>query len=392
MEQGYRYLIVGGGMAGDAAAQAIHQTDPDASIGILCAENHPPYDRPPLSKGLWKDTSEDEIWRPIQDSGAELHLGRCAASIDADKHLVVDDRGTEYGYEKLLLATGGVPRTLGIQSDRVIAYRSLDDYRHLRALAKPGARIAVVGGGFIGSELAASLAMNDCKVSLVFPEDSLGEKVYPYGLSARLDELYRSHGVELLACRMVKGGEQQGDEIRLQLDDGSSIVFDAVAAGLGIQPATALAEAAGLAVENGVVVDDCMRSSVADIFAAGDIASFPNSALGRRRVEHENAAISTGHRAGLAMAGKPDPYDELPFFYSDLFDAGYEAVGMLDARLDMAEDWVTPNHEGVVYYLDDGRVRGVLLWNVWGQVDAARALIADPGPHDADSLRGRIRG
>lgn len=392
MEHSYRYLIVGGGVAGEAAAQAIHQTDPDGSIGMLCAENHPPYDRPPLSKGLWKDASEDDIWRPVKDSGASLSLGRRAVAIDTGKRQVRDDRNDVYHYDKLLLATGGNPRTLGIQSDRVIAYRNLDDYHRLRELARPGTRIAVVGGGFIGSELAAALAINQCKVSLIFPEDSLGERVYPYGLSAHLDDLYKSHGVALVPGRMVKGGSQQGNEVQLTYDNGDGITVDAVVAGLGIQANTDLAESAGLSVDNGIVVDECMRSSVPNVFAAGDIANFPSSPLGRRRVEHENAAISTGHRAGLAMAGKPEPYAELPFFYSDLFDAGYEAVGILDARLDMAEDWITPNQEGVVYYLDDGRVRGVLLWNVWGQVEAARSLIADPGRHDADSLRGRIRG
>jgi 3-phenylpropionate/trans-cinnamate dioxygenase ferredoxin reductase subunit len=167
---------------------------------------------------------------------------------------------------------------------------------------------------------------------------------------------------------------------------------DAVVSGLGIVPDTTLAEAVGAVVDDGIHVDESLRTSVPDVFAAGDVASFPSQALGRLRVEHENAAIATGHHAGLAMAGQPQPYAELPFFYSDLFDLGYEAVGRLDSRLDIAEDWVVPNRQGVVYYLDDGRVRGVLLWNTWGQVDVARALIAEPGPHDADSLRGRIRG
>ena len=155
---------------------------------------------------------------------------------------------------------------------------------------------------------------------------------------------------------------------------------------------SALAEAAGALIDNGIVVDECMRTTVIDIFAAGDVANFPSQTLGRRRVEHEDTANSTGRIAGLAMAGKPEPYAELPFFYSDLFDLGYEAVGTLDARLEMIEDWVEPNREGVIYYLDQGRVRGVLLWNTWGRVDAARALIADVGPHSEQTLRGRIRG
>ena len=150
-------------------------------------------------------------------------------------------------------------------------------------------------------------------------------------------------------------------------------------------------EQAGLTVDNGIVVDDHLRSSDADIFAAGDIANFHNTALDMRlRVEHENAAISMGRHAGRVMSGVDEAYTTLPYFYSDLFDLGYEAVGLLDARLDVVEQWTTPFREGVIYYLDNGRVRGVLLWNTWGQVEAARELIAERGPHDAESVRGRL--
>jgi NADPH-dependent 2,4-dienoyl-CoA reductase/sulfur reductase-like enzyme len=177
----------------------------------------------------------------------------------------------------------------------------------------------------------------------------------------------------------------------LKLSDGSTLAADAVVAGLGITPNVQLAEAAGLKVDNGIVVNEHLQTSDPDIYAAGDVAAFPAPALGRRlRVEHENAAITMGTRAGKCMAGQDAPYDELPFFYSDLFDLGYEAVGTLDSRLETVEQWVTPFREGVVYYLDAGRVRGVLLWNTWGQVDAARTLIAAPGPFDAENVRGRL--
>lgn len=392
MRHDYDHLIIGAGMCGEAAAQAIHDTDPAAAIGMIGAESHPPYDRPPLSKALWKDAAEDSIWRPVDKSGASLHLGHRAVGVDADAHTVSDDHGDTYHYRKLLLATGGTPRRLPFEGDRVLAYRGIDDYRRLRELAQPDAHVAVVGGGFIGCEIAAALAANGCRVTMVFPEDALGARVYPGGLSRFLDGYYRDHGIGLHPGRRATGGQQRGSRVALALDDGETLEADAVVTGLGIVPDTALAEAIGATVGDGIHVDECLRTSMADVFAAGDVASFPSQALGRLRVEHENAAIATGHHAGLAMAGKPQPYAELPFFYSDLFDLGYEAVGKLDGRLDIAEDWTEPNRQGVVYYLDDGRVRGVLLWNTWGQVDAARALIADPGPHDADSLRGRIRG
>jgi NADPH-dependent 2,4-dienoyl-CoA reductase/sulfur reductase-like enzyme len=148
---------------------------------------------------------------------------------------------------------------------------------------------------------------------------------------------------------------------------------------------------AGLQVDNGIVVDTRLRSSDPDIWAAGDVASFHSSALDRRmRVEHEDAAVSMGRLAGGNMAGADTEYTDQPFFYSDRFDLGYEAVGLLDTRLQVVEDWREPNREGVVYYLDAGRVRGVLLWNVWDQVDAARKLLGESGPFDAAALRGRL--
>jgi NADPH-dependent 2,4-dienoyl-CoA reductase/sulfur reductase-like enzyme len=162
-------------------------------------------------------------------------------------------------------------------------------------------------------------------------------------------------------------------------------------AGAGIEPNVDLARKAGLAVENGIVVDELLRTSHPDIYAAGDVASFHNPALGKRiRVEHEDNANTMGKAAGRNMAGSAEPYRHLPFFYSDLFEFGYEAVGELDSRLETFADWKQPNKEGVVYYLREGRVRGVLLWNVWGKVDAARELIASPGPFSADSLKGRL--
>jgi NADPH-dependent 2,4-dienoyl-CoA reductase/sulfur reductase-like enzyme len=149
---------------------------------------------------------------------------------------------------------------------------------------------------------------------------------------------------------------------------------------------------AKLEVGNGIVVDEFLRTSNPDIYAAGDVAAFFNPALGKRmRVEHEDNANTMGRLAGRNMAGPPEPYLHLPSFYSDLFELGYEAVGDLDSRLETFADWKQPNKEGVIYYLKGNRVRGVLLWNVWGQVDAARQLIAEPGPFHAENLKGRLK-
>ena len=392
MEYQYEYLIVGGGMTGDAAAKAIRAADAEAGIGLISDDTHPPYERPPLSKALWKGGKPlGSIDLDTARSGATLYLGRHVESIDRAGHTLRDSAGDVYRYRKLLLATGAAPRRLPFAGARVIAYRTLDDYVALRRYAQPDARIAVVGGGFIGSEIAASLASVGCKVTMAFPGEAIGAGRYPPALARYLNSYFTERGVTLLAGTRVVDGKAAADKVEVALSDGTTLQADAVVAGLGVTPNTVLAEQAGLKVDNGIIVDAQLRTSDPDIFAAGDVANFHAAALDARlRVEHEDAAVSMGRHAGKAMAGATDAYTSQPFFYSDLFDLGYEAVGLLDDRLDVVEQWTEPFREGVIYYLDNGRVRGVLLWNVWGQVEAARDLIAAPGPFDADSVRGRL--
>jgi NADPH-dependent 2,4-dienoyl-CoA reductase/sulfur reductase-like enzyme len=391
MEHAYEYLVVGAGMAGDAAAHGIREVDASGPIGMIGAEDHPPYDRPPLSKALWKGEPAEKIWRSPADPEPVLHRGRRAIALDAAAHLVTDDHGDTYRYGKLLLATGGEPRRLYFDGDRVVHYRTWDDYQRVRALAAPGTRFGVVGGGFIGSEMASSLASNGCKVTLLFPDAGIGARVYPPALGAFLGRYFAGKGVAIRAGVRVEGGSAGDAGVEVVLDSGERLAFDALVAGLGVVPEVALAKAGGLEVDNGVLVDAQLHASAEGVYAAGDIAAWPDPALGvRRRVEHEDNALSMGRQAGRNMAGAGEPYTHLPMFYSDLFDLGYEAVGELDARLETFEDWVEPFREGVVYYLRDGRVRGVLLWNTWGQVDAARALIGEAGPHDRATLKGRL--
>lgn len=387
----YKYLIIGGGMSADAAVRGIRELDATGAIGLIGAEPDPPYARPPLSKALWKGEPFDSVWRKTSEAGVDLHLGRRATTLDLRAKQVHDDHGTDFTFDKLLLATGGTPRRLPLGGEEVIYFRSLRDYQRLRALAKPGKTLAVIGGGFIGSEIAAALAMQGCKVSLLFPEDGIGARLFPADLSRFLVGFYREKGVDVRPGETVTGISVRGSEVVLQTGSGSRIAFDAVVAGLGIVPDTDLAKAAGLVVEDGIVVDEHLRTTHPDVFAAGDVARFSVPGLGTRiRVEHEDNAVTMGKAAGRAMAGDQTSYAHLPFFYSDLFDLGYEAVGEMDPRGETVADWKDPFREGVVYYLSGGRVRGVLLWNTWGQVDAARALIAQPGPFLAADLVGRL--
>ena len=383
-------------MTADAAAHAMREVDRTGSIGIVGSEPHPPYDRPPLSKGLWKGKDLKSIWRKSDGLGVTFHVGRRVRRLDAQNKRVTDDEGTVHSFDKLLLATGSTPRRLPFGGESIIYFRTLDDYQRLRSLTERGRRFAVIGGGFIGSEIAAALAMNGKEVLLAFPDEGIGGRLFPPDLAGFLNDFYRGKGVEVLAGASVVGMDMRDDRPTLKTRSASSgkeqsVEVDGVVAGVGVQPNVELAQAAGLKVENGVRVDASLRTGHPDIYAAGDVASFHNPALDQwLRVEHEDNANTMGGMAGRSMAGAPVTYDHLPSFYSDLFDLGYEAVGELDARLETVADWKEPYREGVVYYLRGGRVRGVLLWNVWEQVEAARRLIREPGPFRAADLKGRL--
>jgi len=392
----YNYLIVGGGMTAAAAVAGIREIDRTGTIGLVGAEPHPPYDRPSLSKALWKGAPLDSIWRNVDGEGISSHWGRTARSLDPSERRVVDDQGTSYTYGKLLLATGCTPRRLPFGDSQIIYFRTVDDWQRVHAMAGNCKRIAIIGAGFIGSELAASLASNNVQVVMIFPGEGIGSRMYPPELAVFLNDVYREKGVEVLAGSTVTGCElrDQKPVLTVRRDPAGAereVRVDGVVAGIGVQPNVELAEAAGLKVEDGIRVDASLRTSDPMIYAAGDVVSFYDSSLSEwRRVEHADNATTMGGFVGVAMAGRTVVYDHTPFFYSDFFAFGYEAVGHIDSRLEMVTDWTVPNREGVIYYLRDGRVRGALLWNIWGQADAARRLIVAPGPHAVTNLAGRL--
>jgi 3-phenylpropionate/trans-cinnamate dioxygenase ferredoxin reductase subunit len=387
----YRYLIIGAGMTADAAVRGIRELDANGSIGLIGSDHNPPYNRPPLTKGLWKGKLLESIWRGTQQFKVDLHLGRTVRSIDPGKKVARDDQGTEYQYETLLLATGGTPRRLPFGGEDIIYYRTLDDYHHLRDLSDRYEHFGVIGGGFIGSEIAAALAMNGKKVSMLFPDTGIGANIYPKEISDHLNSFFQQKGVEVLSGSKVQDLKKVGNRYQMITVDDDAIQVDGVIAGIGIQPNVELAQSAGLKVGNGIVVDETLHTSQPDIFAAGDVAEFANPTLGKRmRIEHEDNANTMGKQVGRNMAGANESYNHLSYFYSDLFELGYEAVGELDSRLETFIDWKDPFKKGVVYYLASGRVRGVLLWNVWDSVPKARQLIAEPGPFSAANLKDRL--
>jgi NADPH-dependent 2,4-dienoyl-CoA reductase/sulfur reductase-like enzyme len=380
-------------MTADAAVSGIREVDSGGSIGIISMESDAPYDRPPLTKALWKGEPLESIWRHTEERNVELHLGRAVKTVEVQRKRVFDDQQKPHTFEKLLLATGGRPRRLPFGDDQIIYYRTLRDYQRLRALTEGNGRFAAIGGGFIGSEIAAALALNQKEVVMIFHGAGIGDRIFPDDLCEFLNDFYRRNGVEIVSGESITGVEKRNGQLVLHSSSRREITASAIVAGIGIEPNVEPGKAAGLKVDNGIVVNEFLQTSSPDIFAAGDVASFYSPALGNfTRVEHEDNANTMGRIAGRNMAGASEPYRHLPFFYSDLFDLGYEAVGELDARLETFSDWKTPFREGVVYYLRAGRVRGVLLWNVFGQVDAARNLINEPGPFRPSDLKGKLAG
>lgn len=389
----FRYVIIGGGMAADSAAQGIREIDEEGSIAIISDDVDEPYTRPALSKRLWTDESFDEsdnYFDTAEATGARISLRTEATEVDVEAKSVRTSLG-DFTYDKLLFVTGGRPKGIDLdEGERVICFRDFADYRRLRALSGQNLSIAVIGGGFIGTELAAALVQNKTRTTLIFDDDTLGGSVFPPDLAKQFHELYRSHGVTLVPGTKVSGGHVDGNRVVLDCE-GESHEFDAVVVGLGIEPATELAEEAGLDTADGIIVDESLRTSEPDVFAAGDVARYPDRILGRQRVEHVDNATQMGKAVGRIMAGANESYTHTPYFYTNVFDFGYQAVGELDPALRTVEDWQTPYTDGVVYYLgEDGRVRGVLMVNMEDRLDDAREILAEDWEHVPGDLVNRI--
>lgn len=396
----YPYIIIGGGLAGASAVEGIREQDRMGAILLIAAEKHLPYDRPPLTKKLWfgKKTLESIFLhdKAFYDNGAvTLLLGRTVSALDAGSKTVTDDHGSTYGFDKLLLATGGAPRRLSIPGgdlDGICYYRTLDDYLRMRALAAEGRSAVVIGGGFIGAEIAAALTINKVKVTMIFPEPYLVNRVFPAALGMAIQERYREKGVVILNGETPASFSRENGQFVTRTSTGRQLASDMVIVGIGIAPSMTLAQGAGLASGNGIMVNELLQTSHTDVYAAGDNAFFPYQALGKTvRVEHWDNALNQGKAAGRNMAGAAQPYTYMPYFFSDLFEFGFEAVGEVNSDLDIVFDWVKANDTGVIYYLKNGKVRGAMMCNVWEKVDAARALVRSGETIAAGALLGRIR-
>jgi 3-phenylpropionate/trans-cinnamate dioxygenase ferredoxin reductase subunit len=400
MKQTYDYVIVGGGLAGASAVEGIRELDGAGSILLVGEESHLPYDRPPLSKQLWFDKKKvaDIVLheRAFYDKHAvTLTLGTRVARLDPAAKTLTTNNGETYGYGKLLLATGCKARMLAIPGgdlDGICYFRSLDDYLRTRKVAAEGKSAVVVGGGFIGSELAAALNINKLNVTMIFPGELLCDRVLPDYLGRAVQRRYVEKGVSILASDKPVSFSKNGSKFITRTGKGEMIESDIVIVGVGVIPELELAKSGGLEVGNGIVVDEYLETSKPDIYAAGDNAFFPYRVLGQpMRIEHWDHALNQGKWAGRNMAGAHEPYTYQPYFFSDLFEFGYEATGEVDSRLETFADWQQENDTGVIYYLRDGKVRGVMMCNVWDKVKMARELVRQGETLTPEKLRGLIR-
>jgi 3-phenylpropionate/trans-cinnamate dioxygenase ferredoxin reductase subunit len=366
-----KYVIIGGGLAGERGAENARKIDPEGTITLVTAEPHMPYERPALSKGYLtgKEGLDHVYTRPddfYAESDIEVIVGAKATNIDRATHSVTLDDGRVLTYERLLLATGGRPWRLPIPGSDlagVLTLRTIGEADAIRAAAEGGGHALVIGGSFIGSEVAASLAQLGLGVTMIFLEARLLELIAPQELSAFLYAKYEANGVCILPQTRPDRLEGDAGVRRAILDSGETLGVDLVVMGVGIRLNTELARDAGLEMgdREAVIVDEQLRTSDPHIYAAGDIAAWPDPNFGRRlQVEHWNVARGQGLRAGRNMAGEEKPYRALPYFFSDLFDLSFEVWGDLTTWDQTVLRGTLESGSFAFYYFDQGKMVGVL--------------------------------
>lgn len=380
-----RIVIVGGGLAAGTAVAALRDAGYDGDVVLHAAEPHLPYERPPLSKGyLTGDAEADSMlvhpssW--YAENNVEVRTGSRVERIDADAHTVTAGGATE-SFDRLLIATGAFPRHLAAadESGAPVAYlRTREDSDRLRSAFTPGHRIAVLGGGFLGLEVAAAARAAGADVTVLEALDLPLLRVLGPEIGAVFADLHREHGVDLRLGAKVTGFDGDGRRARLTVDGSADVDADLLVVGIGASPDVALAEAAGLTVDDGILVDERMRTSRPDVFAAGDVARAHHPVLGRSiRVEHWDNAIRQGRVAGSTMAGGDAEATDLPYFFTDQYDLGMEYVG--DVGPDGYDEVVVRGDLAKrvfkAYWVSDGLVVAAMQANDWDASETLRPAI-----------------
>lgn len=396
-------VIVGGGLAAARAIEAIRESDRDTPIVLVGEEDRLPYERPPLSKAvLIGNEPEDSAYTHPQEwydeRQVELRLGTRATAIDPQAHAVTLDSGDTLDYGRLLITTGSTVRHLDLPGSDLLDIfylRSMPDSAAIKARLVAGSEVVIVGAGWIGLEVAAAAREHGCEVTVIEPQPTPLNGVVGDEVGSWFAELHRSHGVNLLLGQGVQSfeGNDKHQVAAVVTGDGQRIPADTVVVGVGITPNTQLAEAAGLAVDNGITVDAGLRTSAPDVWAAGDVANWDNPTLGEHvRVEHWANAQDGGYAAGRSIVGEDVSYDVVPFFFSDQYDVGLEYAGHVprgtDAELVLRGEpasnefmafWVVPEGSG-------HRVLAGMHVNVWDSIDAVQDLVRKRTPVDTTRL------
>jgi len=387
------HVIVGASLAGASAAAALRKEGFDGRIVLIGEERERPYERPELSKGYLRgEAGKDVFVHPesfYEEHGVELLTGTPVSELDVTKRQarLGDDR---IGFDRLLLATGATPRRLvvpGSDLDGIVTLRTIDDADRIREQAAAADRIAVIGGGWIGSEVAASLRQLGHDVTMLLPTQNPLEHVLGAEVGGMYRQAHEEHGVRIVAGTTATGFEGGARVAAVRTADGRAIPADLVVVGIGAAPRVELAERAGLAVDNGVLVDERLETSVPGIFAAGDVANAVHPHYGRRlRIEHWDNAKRQGRAAAANMLGQAKPYDRIPYFYSDQYDIGMEYTGLASADDQVVFRGDRERREFIAFWLRDGRVMAGMNVNVWEVARAIERLVASGVRADATRL------
>ena len=382
------YVIVGAGLAGAKAAETLRDEGFDGRVVLIGTEPDRPYERPPLSKDYLRGEAERDVAyvHPEEFYGErdiELRTETTVDAIDLAARELAIAGGERLGFTRLLLATGAEPRRLpGAEGAHYL--RDFRDSDALRAVLEGGGRMAVIGAGWIGSEVAASARQKGLEVTLIEQASAPLEGVLGRELGEIYAAIHRDHGVEVLTGAGVEGVGGG----RVTLAGGRAIECDHVVIGIGVAPRTALAEAAGLDIDNGILVDERLATSADGVFAAGDVANHQHPLLGTRlRVEHWHNALEQGPAAARSMLGTGDPYDRIPYFFSDQYDVGMEYAGHATDWDEVVFRGDVDGREFIAFWVKGGRVLAGMNVNVWDVTDDIQALIRSGKQVDLARLR-----
>jgi 3-phenylpropionate/trans-cinnamate dioxygenase ferredoxin reductase component len=389
------FVIVGAGLAGGGAAATLREEGFDGRVVLIGAERQPPYERPPLSKEYLRGESSFEraLVQPpgfYGENGIETRFGVRATRVDAAEKVVELDDGERLAYDRLLVATGGRNRRFpvpGLELEGIYSLRTVADSDYIRAETVPGRKAVVVGMGFIGSEVAASLRQSGVDVVVVDRNEVPLRRVLGEEVGRVIEGIHRDHGVSMIFEDTVAAFEGAGRVERVTTARGRRIECDFVVVGLGVEPVTDLLADTGAGIDNGVVVDEYLRTGVEGIYAAGDVANHYHPVFGRRiRVEHWQNALEQGPAAARNMLDKDEPYDEIPWFWSDQYEHNLQYAGFHTQWDELVVRGSMDERNFVAFYRKDRRVLAAVAVNRGRDLRRSMPLIKSQEPVDAAGL------